>query len=98
MNTLTKSGLVVVTADKPQPTEKFKWWDYIPCDEYNRLHRACPKCGNHPLRQTTEGCICTVVNGENCWERNAKLGNRCMCKCGWKGIKGDLVEAQTGGQ
>lgn len=92
MESTTKSDIVVVTEPK---VSKLKWWEYIPLDEYYRLHTACPKCGAHPLQTTTEGFITIVINGENCVERDVKLTNRCNCHiCGWIGIYGDLVEVK----
>lgn len=53
-------------------------------EEFNRLHKACPKCGDVELGSTYVGVV--EVDGEYFDDIN-----RVSCSCGWSGKAYELV-------
>ena len=58
---------------------------YESLEEYNGLHKCCPKCGKKEYESTLVGYV--FYKDEDYEDRN-----KIKCLCGWSGIKNDLIE------
>lgn len=60
--------------------------------EYNKLHQACPECGDNKFYST---CMAIYIGYIGDVIEEIRNPNKCSCmSCGWEGIIHDLVKRE----
>lgn len=93
---LAKEQVKSTTFQKPSRTIGImmgKVREFITRDQFNRLHKVCPACGNDQLRITLIGYIQKV--GRDYEDHNKVWCEKDSQGCGWKGTCMDLIPSKN---